>query len=68
MIYYNELNEANGRMLKAILPLFTRNELRAVAKDCDIRQGRLKADLVRNLSALKNRSKLNDFILEIKIY
>ena len=68
MTYYDSLSELSTSQLKAILPLFTRNRLRSIARVSKIRQGNLKSDLIKNLSSIRNRSKLDDYIVEIKIY
>jgi len=52
--------------LRFILPLFTRDELREMAREHGIRQGKLKQDLVDNLAF--NKWKMRDYIIEIQIY
>lgn len=51
--------------LRTILSLFTRHELRLLAKRYNITQRRLKGSFVHNL--VRNRDRFNDHVLYLRI-
>lgn len=61
------MRELKNKQIKAILALFTRDELRKLARVCDIPTGRLKSDTIHNLMVMKDQGKLKDLLLRIQI-
>ncbi len=49
------LRELNNKQFRAILALFTRDQLRALVKSCDIPAGRTKDDTIHNLLIMRDQ-------------